>query len=679
MEVMERTKTMKRVYSMLAVSLFVVATATSCAEKDDTADIQGDGYVDFSVGSSSTRTVRDDDNKYQINWVFGKENTDGTVTGGDKVRIYCNEADKAVNANGYADYTVMASDVTHDNESEQKKSGKLRFISEGLAWNETYQLHHFYAAYPADDAKVTGIDYTNKTITFKSPTSQTVEVTSETGEEGSKQYTCAPVMSNAYMVAQADAHNGSKVALEFKPIMTTLDVTLVNNSKENQSTISVTGFSVIDENASGNDEFKYDVANGKLYGAATTTSTQTTFVSLKHGDDYFLDLANGESVSFTVFLPPVPINESRQLKLRVHCTGAAPKIVTIGGTATDANGQSKTLSFAASSLGNVKLNVKKTEDSNNWITPLDDNIYVQQLSIPGSNEAISYFLSTSKSGRMQDKTILEQLNMGVRAFDIHMKRASGSSYNLYAGGDDLSETVNQILGVFKEWLSNEKNKREFVVLNFTPHRQNLIITNYYDDFADRLSSSLGSDYMVQWKKDLTIDDCRGRAVIITRYGDSSDASNVGSYPGRVGSEYAEDSYTIGNVKSTTLNSPISSTTLNYFARNSGDNYQSNTETRMQYVADVLEQSKKNASNFPWSICYVAGSDQDDSSVGNAEKMHPRFFKWINEQTDFGPLGIVFMDYMGARTYSSKTIYGDLLPQAIIDNNYRFTMKRYTGN
>ena len=51
---------------------------------------------------------------------------------------------------------------------------------------------------------------------------------------------------------------------------------------------------------------------------------------------------------------------------------------------------------------------------------------------------------------------------------------------------------------------------------------------------------------------------------------------------------------------------------------------------------------------------------------------------MSKETVFGPTGIVFMDWVGTREASSYTVYGDLLPQAIIDHNYKYRMLRATA-
>ena len=50
--------------------------------------------------------------------------------------------------------------------------------------------------------------------------------------------------------------------------------------------------------------------------------------------------------------------------------------------------------------------------------PLDDNIYVSQLSIPGTHDAATGDGTTFSLGKTQDMTLDQQFEMGIRAFDL---------------------------------------------------------------------------------------------------------------------------------------------------------------------------------------------------------------------------------------------------------------------
>ena len=62
-------------------------------------------------------------------------------------------------------------------------------------------------------------------------------------------------------------------------------------------------------------------------------------------------------------------------------------------------------------------------------------------------------------------------------------------------------------------------------------------------------------------------------------------------------------------------------------------------------------------------------------VNDAANNNIKLYNYINSTTWCGSTGIVLMDFVGAHTSGKHTVYGDLCPQAIIDNNYKYRMKR----
>lgn len=66
---------------------------------------------------------------------------------------------------------------------------------------------------------------------------------------------------------------------------------------------------------------------------------------------------------------------------------------------------------------------------------------------------------------------------------------------------------------------------------------------------------------------------------------------------------------------------------------------------------------------------------DEQYMRNASYVNKPIYDTLVAETNFGPTGIVFMDYVGQRSTTSYTVYGDLLPQAIIEHNYKYRMLR----
>lgn len=114
------------------------------------------------------------------------------------------------------------------------------------------------------------------------------------------------------------------------------------------------------------------------------------------------------------------------------------------------------------------------------------------------------------------------------------------------------------------------------------------------------------------------------------------------------------------------------------------------EEKIKQILDLYNTKTKLFSNIDspffaekaWALNHTSGYDGISGTTGryqkNASQVHRPIHNTLTNETDFGPTGIVFMDWVGTREASSYTVYGDLLPQAIIDHNYKYRMLRATA-
>ena len=109
---------MKQYFGVLCAGLAIAGAFSGCSS-DDLDNGHGNkpasgATVNFALSNATTRTEYDDENEYQINW-----------SNGDKIRIYCNEAEDVKQA----DYTVIKSI-----DPDKEHAGKLQYNDSGLAW-----------------------------------------------------------------------------------------------------------------------------------------------------------------------------------------------------------------------------------------------------------------------------------------------------------------------------------------------------------------------------------------------------------------------------------------------------------------------------------------------------------------------------------------------------------------
>lgn len=647
---------MKRnILNIALVSVTLAAAAlTSCKENELDPKKAGEGKkISFAISEANTRTEYDASDNLQINW-----------TEGDKVRIYCAEAEDVKDA----EYTV--SQISNN-------TGKLDYNAEGLAWGGDDLIHNFYAVYPSDTKMIAGV--TDGKVTVNANLNQ---ICTLGAKDASGMYNTIPDMTNAVMVANLSTKPVDEVALTFKPIMTTLEVIVRGYENENLG-VDVTGISInMDASAYGasSKQFIYDIKAGDIV-RGDLNSTVQFFVGVKGStSDNIVHLTKGESVKFTAFLPPVAVNDAHKIKIRVHATGATELVATIGGN-TLADGSK--YEIAQSTKRKITLPwIEVKNNSNNWITPLDDSIYVQQLSIPGTHDSAANETSLADAGQTQSKTIDEQFKMGIRAYDLRTAYNSNQGRMwMYHGYSNCYKSLNTVLTTLSNAL--KENKDEFIIIQFRHESESSIIpggTEKDPDKWDEIYNELKNfdDQIIPWRNNLTVGDCRGKMIILTRhdYNNRTKAALVGSFP--------ENSFGEAN-----LNGSTKYYVQDYYKYRYTNSEDSNGKKKIQLIETLMKTTSKfcdkNSSDFinkSWALNHTSGYCATVIGLGstsqyqhNASFVNPVIYDYLQNQTNPGPLGIIFMDWVGARDASSYTVYGDLLPQTIIDHNYMYHMLR----
>ena len=674
-----------KITSLFAAALLVAAGVSSCSDDNGlqhTPAAVGDA-INFGVGSVGTRTTYgtgDGEDQWQLYWNYDA----------DSVRLFSNEA----NGSG-ADYAVKA-DEQH---SGDKKWGVLA-AREGnqMTWGqgkgETGE-HTFYATYPGSAAYDLSVQkYGDDFAVFKCPINRSQKVNLGTKTDGN--YSTTADMREAFMVASATGNRKTtdKILFNFSPIMTTLEVTVSRSSADNtNTTCTLTGLQVIanvPEEAANSDYFYYKVPsskdgeaglcdeNGTLQDntkSTSATTTTTTFVDIQTtGKDSTncVELEPGESVTLTVFLPPM-----------VNMKGVKLRVATAGTNSSQSVTATINSDIPASSKKKIKLPaISGASDGNNWITNLNDKIYVQQLSIPGTHDSGTKDVSFDL-GRTQNLSIEDQFKMGIRAFDLRpaYRIWPYDEFYIYHGVTRTSYKFENVLSYFKKQLA--ANPGEFVLIQMR-HESELLPasingvdteknTNKWDKIYNVLKKF--DDIIVQWKPDLTIGECRGKMIIFTRndyknrskaalvtgFGDNNRSEATLSCNGQSSVYYVQDYYKTGS---------------------------DGGKQKLQYLYGLYDTTWKfnqATNNFPWALNHTSGytstwiAGTTDAYVANAKNVILPFYKYITSTSQVGPTGIVFMDYVGSRSVkgnlNSGKVYGDLLPAAIIDQNYRCRLLR----
>ncbi|MCF2736352.1 hypothetical protein [Bacteroides caecigallinarum] len=440
---------------MLGMAIFM----SSCSENEDSIPANPGDAISFSAATPQSRTCYSDSEWLQLDWVKD-----------DRIGIYSAEAnalteDQDKPKNAEYKITDIYNDKVHEHHADFAPVG-----DDGLKWG-SYNDHTFYGAYPAerivaypDEVDMKGI------FQMKYMTNQVCSVSSFENSV----YNTTPDMKNAYMVAKntlpptSDKH----VLLTFRPVMTTLQINLTAGSTSSDigtgiipEPTTITGVSVIMPGALKDGKFLYNVDNSKLNDGSVLGGTkESVFVSFDKNGERYIKLKPGEKISFLVFLPPVFMDGSAgdAAKLRIHTTGYQNYVIPMN------------VNLQQEYKFDIKLPDFDPEriQPNNWMSYMDDKVYVSQLSIPGSYRN----LQSIPAGNL--------LNMGVRALDLRS-----------ATGDEMNTITKEIESFL------DKNSQEFVIA-------------LCGDV-----STVSSTRMNDFNADMTLANARGKILVINE-GDS---------------------------------------------------------------------------------------------------------------------------------------------------------------
>lgn len=443
--------------------LFAGLSLLGCTDEDDSYTAAHPGNaIQFSVERITTRTHYED--KYEGNGiVYYPIDWDA----GDLIFISSANAYPGTSIPGqqHAIYKVAPTDdaLYHGSIAPIDPSTGSGDDTYGLHWgtgenfNKSYT---FYGAYPAQ--RVKGYpnevkDMTSETLTMQYYTNQVCKITSV--ENG--QYESEPDMMNAYMLAKKTltSPTADHILLDFKPIMTTLDIHITAGNYEVATGIiqpvTVTGVSIITPGELKDNELQCNVQNldegtislTNFYPSAS--SNECVFVgidnALKSNNEKsigYVDLFEGESLHLMAFLPPFE-NVSNGTQIKIHAVGGLSFEFTLK------EGQNY---FEAQKRIDVQLpDVSPvTTKPNNWMSKLDDNTSLKSMSIP------AYVCQEKTENELQK--IEDLFRKGVRAFDAEV--FASTSGTIFKEKTIDSDFINKINSLFLD----EKNQGEFVIV-----------------------------------------------------------------------------------------------------------------------------------------------------------------------------------------------------------------------
>lgn len=432
---------MKRI--VLLSGMFVAAVLCGCT--DDVVD-NGNKIVDNPVKEGSeilfgSSLSGDADEEASVQGKVGTRTVYGERTGtgvpvywkpeGDEVAIFCLQTSQP------ADHLVNYLVKPQVGEGYQHLSASVEKLEEvGLQWG-TADEHRFYAFYPASAVK--GSEEENQTgkITANIPVTQRPDSWEEGELNGVKTYFGLPNMDYAYMYAytsrkKSETPEGTAIDLHFKNLVTVLDITVQGPESGEPITVSNINVTAVDGkniiltgdftcNIRGAQDNSEEVtAECEAAGNLQEVRNNVSIPCYNRQTDEFIKLGPNEQLNVKAYI--IPDNDEshkitpRQLQITVATLNGAAKRKVL-----------ETADVVPHKINRVRLPHLEAGGTNYWMSNLDPDIYVTELSIPGSK--FSFLTKDNNSDvEYQATTTEQQFLNGVRAF--HVQTAAKYSYRI---------------------------------------------------------------------------------------------------------------------------------------------------------------------------------------------------------------------------------------------------------
>ncbi len=177
------------------------------------------------------------------------------------------------------------------------------------------------------------------------------------------------------------------------------------------------------------------------------------------------------------------------------------------------------LVFVFSLIGFSNILSQHNEDTkySNWMSKLSDDTALRDVSMPGSHDTMALYSIGNLAGQCQSLSLKDQLNLGVRFLDIRLKEEDNRLKAVH-GFIDQKQNMGRIVETIKRFLSF--NKSEFLILSIKEEADASNSTMSFDSVLKEYL--LGDPYLLDVHEvPETIKDLRGKALILSRYKDST--------------------------------------------------------------------------------------------------------------------------------------------------------------
>lgn len=703
----------------LIAGIALTAMLSGCADEnlDNTVKNPVKSGEEIMFGSELSGDADVIESKPGTRTVYGDRNGNGVpvyweANGTDEIAIFCNQASQP--ANHLVHYKITPDETNH---AIAASVAKVNPSEAGLQWGDLDTEHRFYAFYPASAVEGSAEEDQTGQITANIPVTQQVQEwrkgtfeSSDTEFNGRTVYFGLPNMDYAYMyaynaVTPSQVDKSKSIDLQFHNLVTVLDITVQGPSSGTATITNINVDAIEGEKPILTGDFTCNIRNTET-GVIGTCDPVGDFneergrISIPCYDKktgQFIQLGKDELLNVKAYIIPQDKNTvtKRTLRVTVSLLNGAPCRKTL-----------QTADVTPHKINRVILPPLTIGGTNYWMSSLDPNIYVSELSLPGSK--MSYLTSANRANIVyQNATIEEQLLDGVRAFIFHTQRMSNGELRISVNGSPLSTTLKGALSEIANFLKDaeslgKKQETAFVLVTYSGG------SGSEQDWMTALQNTVNEcagDYDTyrifdkEMTPDVTLGDVAGQIILKANYNSDNMISGAGTAPlmyTKWEVPYVEGGLPMtwgnpnGNAKLHWLYQEV--TSVKDDSRGCGHgSAEATKDEKISYIKKIFQESvtayKNDTSHKTWFMNDLGGyyfyqtegflgwhTDHEDPE-GLATDMNNLGVSELQNRAENAGLGLVYMNFADKQADSGAKYKSDWLIQTIIDNNFKFALRK----
>lgn len=720
----------------LIAGIALTAMFSGCADEnlDNTVKNPVKSGEEIMFGSKLSGDADVIESKPGTRTVYGDRTTTGVpvyweADGSDEIAIFCDQASQP--ANHLVNYKIMPDETDH---ATAATVAKVNPSEAGLQWGDLDTEHRFYAFYPASAVKGSAEENQTGKITANIPVTQQVqewrivEKGANGAIDGKKTYFGLPNMDYAYMyaynaVTPSDVKDGQFIDLQFHNLVTVLDITVQGPSSGTATITNINVDAIEGAEPILTGDFTCNIRNASTGEKAVATCEPVGDFNEERGrisipcydnkNKQFIQLGPNELLNVKAYIIPQDVNNTvtkQTLRVTVSLLNGAPCRKTL-----------QQADVTPHKINRVILPPLTIGGTNYWMSSLDPDIYVSELSIPGSK--FSVLTSDNGANRVyQNATIQKQFEDGVRAFIFQTAtKYSLLGYDgLYVICENKDRTVMKISDAIAQIASyldacekaKKMNEFAFVMLTYSSGETPWPFDDEHD-WIDRLRdevNSIAGDaanriYTGEITPETTIDDVKGKIILKANYNSQNMISNYGSATAPImftywGSAYGPKMNDGSYYQDTYGGMPMdwgkpmwyenSDAKLRWYYQevtSVGTGQEATREEKETFIKNLFTKSvdlyHNDTSHKTWFMNDLGGYYSDNVDIKDRENgiqalaidMNQMGVDELQKREENAGLGLIFMNFADKQALSGAKYKSDWLIQTLIDNNFKFALRK----